>query len=159
MQAMDAWGATVNNDNHNDTHQDNRKDNEGYRRIELITGTTRRRRWSDDERARILAESFEPGANISAVARRHGVHGGLLRSWRKQAKTRAGEAAQGDAPLFIPVAIAKASGDAVGETALLPLSPHGRMIEIETRGALVRVPAGVDPETLAVVLAALRRAG
>ena len=70
-------GVTVNNDNHNDTHQDNRKDNESYRRIELITGTTRRRRWSDDERARILAESFEPGANISAVARRHGVHGGL----------------------------------------------------------------------------------
>ena len=93
---MDASGATVNNDNHNDTHQDTRKDNESYRRIELITGTTRRRRWSDDERARILAESFEPGANISAVARRHGVHGGLLHSWRKQAKTRAEEAAQAD---------------------------------------------------------------
>ena len=154
---MDAWGTVVNNDNHNDTHQDNRKDNESYRRIELITGTTRRRRWSDDERARILAESFEPGANVSAVARRNGVHGGLLHYWRKQAKTQAREAAQGDAPLFIPVAIAKASGDAIGETR--PLSSRGRMIEIETRGALVRVPVGVDPETLAVVLAALRRAG
>ena len=156
---MEAWGATVNNDDHNDTHQDNRKDTESYRRIELITGTTRRRRWSDDERARILAESFEPGANISAVARRHGVHGGLLHFWRKQAKTRADEAAQADAPQFIPVAIAKTSSHAVGETAPLPLSPPGRMIEIETRGALVRVPAGVDPETLAVVLAALRHAG
>ena len=57
------------------------------------------------------------------------------------------------------VAEAKASGDAVGEAAPRPLSPPSRMIEIETRGALVRVPAGVDPETLAVVLAALRRAG
>ena len=65
----------------------------------------------------------------------------------------------GGSPLFIPVAIAKVSGDAVGETAPRPLSPSDRMIEIETRGALVRVPAGVDPETLAVVLAALRRAG
>lgn len=148
----------MNNDDHNDTHQDNRKDNESYRRIELITGTTRRRRWSDDERARILAESFEPGANVSAVARRHGVNGGLLHYWRKQARTRAREAAQADAPLFIPVAIAKASSDAVGETPRLLSSP-GRMIEIETRGALVRVPAGVDPETLAAVLAALRRAG
>lgn len=152
------WGATVNNDDQNDTHQDNRNDNQVYRRIELITGTTRRRRWSDDERTRILAESFEPGANVSAVARRHGVNGGLLHSWRKKARTRAGEAAQADAPQFIPVAIAKASSDAVGETPRL-LSPPGRMIEIETRGALVRVPAGVDPETLAVVLAALRRAG
>jgi transposase len=148
----------VKNDSPNDTHQDNRNDTGGYRRIDLITGTTRRRRWSDDERARILAESFEPGANISAVARRHGVHGGLLHSWRKKARTRADEAARADAPLFIPVAIAKTSDDAVGETPR-PLSPPGRMIEIETRGALVRVPAGVDPETLAVVLAALRRAG
>ena len=156
---MDASGVAVNNDSPNDTHQDNRKDAESYRRIELITGTTRRRRWSDDERARILAESFEPGANISAVARRHGVHGGLLHTWRKQAKMRTDEAAQADAALFIPVAIAKVSGAAVGETAPLPLSPPGRMIEIETRGALVRVPAGVDPQTLAVVLAALRRAG
>ena len=146
------------NDSPNDTHQDNRNDNEGYRRIELITGTTRRRRWSDDERARILAESFEPGANVSAVARRHGVNGGLLHYWRKQARARGGKAAQADAPLFIPVAIAKAGGDANCETPRL-LSPHGRMIEIETRGALVRVPAGVDPETLAVVLAALRHAG
>ena len=154
---MDAWGTVVNNDNHNDTHQDNRKDNGSYRRIELITGRTRRRRWSDDERARILAESFEPGANISAVARRHGVHGGLLHYWRKQAKTR-NAAAPADAPLFIPVAIAKASGGGVGETPQ-PLSSRDRTIEIETRGALVRVPAGVDPETLAVVLAALRRAG
>ena len=155
---MDASGVAVKNDSPNDTHQDNRNDNGSYRRIELITGTTRRRRWSDDERARILAESFEPGANISAVARRHGVHGGLLHSWRKKARTRADEAARADAPLFIPVAIAKTSGDTVGETPRT-LSPPGRMIEIETRGALVRVPAGVDPETLAVVLAALRRAG
>ena len=146
------------NDSPNDTHQDSRNDDGSYRRIELITGTMRRRRWSDDERARILAESFEPGANISAVARRHGVNGGLLRSWRKKAKMRAGEAAQADGPLFIPVAIAKASGEAIGETPR-PLPPPGRMMEIETRGALVRVPAGVDPETLAVVLAALRRAG
>ena len=146
------------NDSPNDTHQDSRNDDGSYRRIELITGTMRRRRWSDDERARILAESFEPGANISAVARRHGVNGGLLHYWRKQARTRAREAAQADAPLFIPVAIAKASGEAIGETPR-PLPPPGRMMEIETRGALVRVPAGVDPETLAVVLAALRRAG
>ena len=154
---MDASGVAVKNDSPNDTHQDNRKDTESYRRIELITGTTRRRRWSDDERARILAESFEPGANVSAVARRHGVNGGLLHTWRRQARTRAREA-EADAPLFIPVAIAKASGDAVDETPRL-LSSRGRMIEIETGGALVRVPTGVDPETLAVVLAALRRAG
>ena len=78
----------MNNDTHNDSHQDTHKDRGDYRRIELITGEARRRRWSAEERAGILAESFEPGANVSAVARRHGVNGGLLHYWRKQAKTQ-----------------------------------------------------------------------
>ena len=42
-------------------------------RIELIAGTVRRRDWSDDDKARIIVESLAPGANISAVARRHGI--------------------------------------------------------------------------------------
>ena len=73
---MASSGITVENDTHHDSHHDTRdarNDVGGYRRIELITGTERRRRWSDEERAQILAESFAPGANISAVARRHGV--------------------------------------------------------------------------------------
>jgi transposase len=40
---------------------------ESYRRVEVITGQGRRRRWTSEERARILAESFEEGANISEV--------------------------------------------------------------------------------------------
>lgn len=48
------------------------------RRIEVITGKRRRRRWAGEEKARIVAESFEEGANISEVARRHGVAMGLL---------------------------------------------------------------------------------
>ena len=64
---------------------------ERYRRVELITGTTRQLRRGDEERARIVAESFEPGANIAAVARKHGVNGGLLHHWRKRAKAQAGE--------------------------------------------------------------------
>ena len=59
------------NDSDNDTHHDSRKSDDRYRRVELITGTPRHLRRSDEERARILAESFEPGANISAVARRN----------------------------------------------------------------------------------------
>ena len=61
------------------------------------------------------------------------------------------------APLFIPAAVAEASDTAVGETAGESASPRP-MIEIETAGARVRVPEGVDAKTLSVVLAALRRA-
>ena len=52
------------NDTHNDTHPHGRNGDEHYRRVELITGTTRQLRRGDEERARILAESFEP-ARIS----------------------------------------------------------------------------------------------
>ena len=116
------------NDSHNDTHDDGRKGDERYRRIELITGTKRHLRRSGEERARILAESFEPGANVAAVARRHGLNGGLLHYWRKRAKERADEAAATPAPPFTPVRIAEA-----GETAMCGSAPgsgsRGRMID------------------------------
>ena len=151
----DASDIAVKNDSHNDTHQDSRKSDDRYRRVELITGTPRHLRRSDEERARILAESFEPGANISAVARRNGVNGGLLHYWRKRARAQAQEAAATQAPLFVPVAIAKTS-EMGGSEGVSESAPR-RMIEIETAGARVHVPEGVDAKTLSVVLAALRR--
>ncbi len=44
-----------------------------YRRIELITGTARRRRWSTEQKLQIIQESFEPGETVSLVARWRGV--------------------------------------------------------------------------------------
>jgi transposase len=63
---------------------DARQGDGGYRRVELITGQRRRRRWAAEEKARIVAETFEEGANISEVARRHRVVRGLLTVWRRQ---------------------------------------------------------------------------
>jgi len=152
----------VKNDSRNDTHHDSRKSDERYRRIEVITGTKRQLRRSDEERAQILAESFEPGANIAAVARRHGVNGGLLHYWRKRAKAQALEMTATQAPLFVPVSMADPSDAALGEAAVGEAVSgsvsRGRMIEIETSGARVHVPEGVDAKTLSIVLAALRRA-
>jgi len=56
---------------------------EEYRRIELITGATRRRHWSTQQKLRIVAESFEPGETVSSVARRNGVAPNLLFRWRR----------------------------------------------------------------------------
>ena len=55
------------------------------RRIELITGTGRRRRWSSDDKARIVGESLKPGANVSEVARRNGLSPQQLFAWRRAA--------------------------------------------------------------------------
>ncbi len=148
------------NDSHHDTHQDSHKKEEGYRRIELISGTSRRRRWSEEERARILAESFAPGSNVSAVARRYGVSGGLLHCWRKQARVQAGEEAGPDVPTFVPIAIAGESGSFLNGSPAVTKDrpPPEKMIEIEMSSAIVRVPIGADSKTLSIVLAALRRA-
>jgi transposase-like protein len=48
---------------------DARHEGDSYRRIEVITGERRRRHWTAEEKARIVAESLEEGANISEVAR------------------------------------------------------------------------------------------
>jgi transposase-like protein len=44
---------------------------DGFRRVEVITGVGRRRRWTDEEKAWIVAESFDPATTVSAVARRY----------------------------------------------------------------------------------------
>lgn len=155
------------NDAHNDTQNDGRNGDGRYRRVEFITGTTRHLRRSDEERAQILAESFEPGANIAAVARRNGINAGLLHYWRKRAKAQrqedsAQETSAPEPPLFIPVAIAKANEPAIEGAGCVGAATTGSVsrrpaIEIETAGARVLVPEGVDAKTLSVVLAALRR--
>jgi transposase len=80
----------------NAMHQD-RHQADAYRRIELITGTARRRRWTDDEKATIVAESSRPGVNIAEVARRFGVNRGLLQTWRRKAI--------GERPAFVPLRV------------------------------------------------------
>jgi len=145
---------------------DARQEGDSYRRIEVITGERRRRRWTTGEKARIVAESFEADANISEVARRNGVARGLLTAWRRQLAT----AARRNVPSFVPVTIdAEASGaGATGEpdraapakTMLLekagPPAKRCGVIEIEVSGARVRVEPGVELTTLSTVLSALR---
>ena len=54
-----------------------------YQRIEVITGTARRRRWSTEEKLRSVEETLQPGESISAMARRDGVAPNLLYLWRR----------------------------------------------------------------------------
>ena len=55
------------------------------RRLEVITGTGRRRRFSDDDKTRIIEETLAPGAVVSEVPRRHGLSPQQLFGWRRQA--------------------------------------------------------------------------
>lgn len=142
---------------------DARKEADSYRRIEVITGERRRRRWTTEEKAQIVAESFEEGANISEVARRHSVSRGLLTVWRHKCMT----AARIEAPHFVPVRVDNGSGS---ETSVDPehFAPRHEalraastatargVIEVELNGARIRVEPGADSATLSAVLFALR---
>ena len=54
-----------------------------YQRIEVITGAARRRRWTTEQKLRIIEESYDSGASVSEVARRNGVAPNLLFRWRR----------------------------------------------------------------------------
>ncbi|HEX3363924.1 IS66-like element accessory protein TnpA [Phenylobacterium sp.] len=112
----------------------------------MITGSERRRRWAPEEKARITRESLEPGANVSAVARRYGVSIGLLHYWRKCVRDGVGAS-----PLhFVPV---------VATHAEPALSPASGVIEIELAGSRIRLSGPVDGSNLRVVLSAVRASG
>jgi transposase len=76
---------------------------DSFRRVEVITGVGRRRRWSLEEKARIVAESLDPATTSSAVARRHGLHASQLFVWRQQLQRSAAAAAVLGEPAFVPV--------------------------------------------------------
>src|SRR5688572_20236175 len=115
---------------------------DGFRRVEVITGVGRRRRWSDDEKARIVAESLDPATTSSAVARRYGLHASQLFTWRQQLQRSAATAVRGERE-FVPVLLAEDS--AVSAEAV------GRM-EIVLGPAVIRVGADVDGPALRRVL-------
>src|SRR5690348_9404917 len=116
---------------------------DGFRRVEVITGVGRRRRWTDEEKAWIVAESLEPASSVSAVARRYGLHPSQLFVWRQQLAA----AAARDAPGFVPVLVT--------DEGTAPAEPGGR-IEIALGPAVVRVGPDVDAAALRRVLEAVR---
>ena len=115
----------------------------GVRRFEVITGVGRRRRWSDEDKARIVAESLDPRTTASAVARHYGLHVSQLFTWRQQLQRSTPSAAAIGGPAFVPVLLAEDSAPPVGAT--------GRM-EIALGPALIRVGADVDAAALRRVL-------
>ena len=120
----------------------------GYRRLEVLTGSKRRRDWTDDDKARAVAESCAPGAVASQVARRWQVSPRQLFTWRR-ARAAARRATTAGALSFVPV-VADASTPAAEP------DRSQAAIEEEVAGAVVRVPSGTDAVLLTAVLRALR---
>ena len=127
---------------------------EGYRRVEVLAGPRRRREWSEDDKARAVAESCAPGAVVSAVARRWQVSPQQLFAWRRQARAAALAEPPSGTLRFVPLvsdtpAAQPMPGAAEGKV-------EGAAIEVELADAVVRVVPGVDDGLLARVLRAVR---
>ncbi len=134
-----------------------------FRRVEVITGTGRRRRFSRDDRAQIIEESLAPGAVVSEVARRHGLMPQQLFTWRRLARQPIVSEATSEPQMFVPAVI---------DTPSPPSAPRRQrtrcrrkvaevvesrgMIEREIDGVAVRVGRGADAETVAAVIRALK---
>ncbi len=131
------------------------------RRLEVITGSGRRRRFSADDKARIIEETLVPGAVVSDVARRHGLSPQQLFTWRRQARRPAAEGAETEeGPTFVPAVLDAASlnGAAVRQKRQRRRRAErtSGTIEVEIEGVTVRVGRGAKAKRVAAVLRALR---
>ena len=116
---------------------------EPVRRLEVFTGTGRRRSWTAKQKARIVVESCVEGATVSAVARRHGLTAQQLFAWRRKAEQGGAQIARADGLEFAAIVVAAPSQ---------PERHATPAIEVVVGALTVRVPVGVDPSTLQVVL-------
>ena len=133
--------------------------------VEIITGRERRRRWSIEDKLRLVAQTREPGARVRSVAVRHGVCESLLFTWRRQVDD--GVLVAPEMAVFMPVQMLELATASAGlsrpeprltpSTPPTPARPHQGLIEIELGDdRRVRVGSDVNLAALRRVLVALR---
>jgi transposase len=124
-----------------------------YRWVEVLTGPGRRRRWSADEKARIVAETLVPGARVSEVARRWQVCSQQVFGWRRAMRLDLSSVAgTTTTPSFVPIV-----SEAISAATVQRATSAALGIEVKLAGAVVRVSSGMDDAAqLTAVLRAVR---
>ena len=125
-------------------------------RVEVLGGVERRRRWSRDDKMRIIEETLAPGAVVTEIARRHGIATSLVFTWRRRARLATVASA---GPRLVPVQVAAAeSVRSIEAPAAIPARKRRGVIEIELGdGKRVSVDENVDADALGRVLDVLSR--
>jgi transposase len=125
----------------------------GYRRAEVLTGPCRRRKWSDADKARIVAEAARPGVVVSEIARRWQVTPQRVFDWRRQARKALAATMVGAEPAFVPIV---PMGRVDTSAAAAPACRSGARIEVRLAGAEPRITPGTDAALPSMVLRAIR---
>ena len=124
------------------------------RRIEVFTGAGRRRTWTVEEKAALVAESHVAGETVCGVARRHGLTPQQLFTWRREARLRS-DALEGAGPSFVRAVVDGSCSTQVRQpenrSAALQSS-----VEIEINGIIVRIGRDAPAGTIVAVLRALK---
>jgi transposase len=133
------------------------------RRIEVITGVERRRKWSAQEKAAIVAECLAEGAVVSEVARRHGLNPQQVFGWRARLRdaVKSSVPSSDATPAFVPALVedeppSLAAPALPAAVTISAASVDPAPVEIELGGVVVRVRGEADPRVLMTVLKALR---
>ena len=121
-------------------------------RLEVVE-TGRRRRWSDDEKLRIVLESLRVPRAISSTARRYGISRSLLMQWHKLFCS-APDGAEAELTSFVPATV---TPDPSAAPTVPAVPASGRMVIVVGKDCRVIVDAGVDAAALARVLKVLER--
>jgi transposase len=130
------------------------------RRVEIINGIGGRRRWSVDDKARIIEETLAPGAVVSAIARHHGLTPQQLFGWRRAARRSTEVGDDIGSPRFVPAVVEQPKPEPVRKQRkprrVGRASDATGIIEMEIGGVVVRVGRGAEAKTVAAVIHALK---
>jgi transposase len=128
-------------------------------RLEVFTGAGRRRTWSDEDKARIVAEIVGSGESVSAVARRHGLSPQQLFGWRRELQASQTALSRAEELQFVPAVLDVAPSSSVRHRRKMSrrqVEPGEGIIEVAIDGVTVRVGRGADAKTVTAVLRALK---
>jgi transposase len=133
---------------------------EPVRRLEVFTGAARRRKWSDEDKARIVAEIVASGDSDCAVARRHGLSPQQLLGWRRQLREAVARHSEAEELQFVPAVVdAGSSAPVLRRRRKAPRcksEPDVGTIEVEVEGVTIRASCGADANAVAAIVRALK---